>query len=169
MGQYSIGGDIFLEKDYSRGAFHVQVFFYLTNPLSGLQIWAMFGENFVIWSTVPIYLQSSVTDVGGFIARIAAVFCGSGEMPWWSMAWPKKVILVCENWHFSAFNVVWASGVFDSFKYCFQSITMLTRSNPKSSTWHNTPRRPHKASSSDFSCTWNAKWHIVEAKSATLC
>jgi len=32
-----------------------------------------------IWLTIPINLQSSGTD---FIAKIAAVFRGSGEIPW---------------------------------------------------------------------------------------
>ena len=41
----------------------------------------MFGENFVIWFTILINLRSSVTEDGGVIAKMAAVFCGSGEMP----------------------------------------------------------------------------------------
>ena len=66
----------------------------LNNSLDGLEIWAMFGENLPIWLTIPINLQSSVTEDGDFIAEIATVFCGSGEIPWWSMTWPRKMIQV---------------------------------------------------------------------------
>ena len=101
----------------------------------------IFGENFVIWFTIPINLHSSVTEDCDVIAKIAAVFRGSGEMP----CHPRKVIWVWENWHFSAFSVTPA--LFIRLMHCPKSPIMLPGVAPNtrmSSTWHNTPGRPDR-------------------------
>ena len=43
-------------------------------------MWEMLGENLVIWLTIRMNLLSSVIKDGGFIAKKAAVFFGSGEI-----------------------------------------------------------------------------------------
>jgi len=44
-------------------------------------------------------------DDGAFIAEMAAVFLGSGEMPCLSTTCPRKTMHGWENWHFSLFSV----------------------------------------------------------------
>ena len=44
-------------------------------------MWAMLGENLVIWLILPMNLLSSATEDGGFIVKLAVVYFGSGEIP----------------------------------------------------------------------------------------
>jgi len=79
-------------KDVSCSGPHSHAVLLLNSFRNGAEISTMCGENFLSWLTTPINLQSSVTLVGGAICFRASSFCGSADMPFSLITWPRKVM-----------------------------------------------------------------------------
>ena len=63
------------------------------------------GLNLLSWFAMPMNRRSSECDFGFYVSRIAYVFCGSAEMLFLSMTWPRNVTHSLLNLHFSLLSV----------------------------------------------------------------
>ena len=80
---------------------------------------------------------------GGFIAEIAAVFLGSGEIPCLSITWPRNVIRGWKNWHLLPFNVIPA---ILELPEVLSHVPLGYSKKPMSSMWHSKPERSERTS-----------------------
>jgi len=130
-------------KDVSCSGPHSHAVLLLKSFRNGAEISAMCGENFPSWFTTPINLRSSVTLVGGAICFRASSFCGSADMPFSLITWPRKVMELLVNSHLLGFRVSPAERIFA--KTCLNRESCSSAFLPytkMSSRWQSTPGKP---------------------------
>ena len=136
-----------LEKDSSWAWHQCHSFLLEKRSRSGIVFSDRFSMNFCWWLIILRNFLSSATFCDLSIFSIAAVFSGSGPIPWALRPWPTNFNCCLENSHMSGFYLVKTASS-PSCSFCVFPCTMV------SSTMHITLSKP----SSSFSILfWIAK------------